>query len=209
MAEDKSSYFYPNRIGRILLRRMEESMGLKTLLSVLDDANLTDLANNYPPPDMELLFPFSAVSALQQSVEQVSGTEQGRQINREVGHAMLEGGLNGFDPILGIADLSERVLPTGMKVRVALDTFADVFNRFSDQVVKLSEDTHNYLWIIERCPVCWGRHTDAPCCHLAVGILERGLSWATGGAAFQVEETECVAAGGNSCIIGVSKLPIE
>jgi predicted hydrocarbon binding protein len=209
MAEEKTSYFYPNRIGRILAHQMEGHIGLEALLSVLEDAGLSDLANNYPPSNMELEFPFVVVSALQQSVENVFGVEEGRQINREVGHAMLKGGLGEFDPLLGIADLSERALPVGMKLRVGLSTFADVFNRFSDQVVRLSEDTHSYLWIIERCPICWGRQTDAPCCHLAVGILEQGLTWATGGSTFGVREVECVAMGGQTCMIRVSKLPLE
>lgn len=207
MAEDSASYFYPNRIGRSLLRGLEKQVGLEGLLAVLEGAGLSDLANNYPPADMELGFPFDVVSALQGAVEDIFGIDAGRQLNREVGHLMIEGGLSDFGPMLGITDLAERTLPVGMKLRLGLDTLAELFNRFGDQVVRLSEDTHHYLWVIERCPVCWGRQSDAPCCQLAVGILEQGLAWATGGQAFRVDEIECIAAGGETCTLFVSKQP--
>ena len=54
MAVDNASYFYPNRIGRSLLRGLEKQVGLEGLLAVLEGAGLSDLANNYPPADMEL-----------------------------------------------------------------------------------------------------------------------------------------------------------
>jgi predicted hydrocarbon binding protein len=210
MAEDGStSYYYPNRLGRALLRQIEYRVGLEAWLEVLKISRLSDLANLYPPSDVEREFPFEVVSVLQGAVENVFGVEEGRQINREVGRALLDGGLIDFDPLLGIADLPERVLPIGMKLRVGLDTFADVFNRYSDQVVRLGEVEHHYLWAIERCPVCWGRQTDSPCCHLAVGILEQGLTWTTAGAQFAVEESACIAAGAPTCTLRVSKTPLD
>jgi predicted hydrocarbon binding protein len=210
MAEDDpTSFYYPNRLGRALLRQIEDRIGLEAWLEVLKNSKLSDLANLYPPSDTEREFPFEVVSALQGAVETVFGVAEGRQINREVGQALLDGGLIDFDPLLGIADLPERVLPVGMKLRVGLDTFADVFNRYSDQVVRLGEDRHHYLWVIERCPVCWGRQTDAPCCQLAAGILEQGLAWATAGASFAVEESTCIAAGAPTCTLRVSKTPLD
>jgi predicted hydrocarbon binding protein len=209
MAESRTSYFYPNRLGRALLRQMEQRLGLEAWLEVLKHSGLRNLANLYPPQDMEREFSFEVVSTLQQAVEKVFGPEEGRQINREVGQALVEAGLSTFEPLLGIADLPERILPFGMKLRVGLDTFADVFNRYSDQIVTLGEDARHYQWIIERCPVCWSREADAPCCHLAVGILEQGLTWATGGTSVAVQESECVAMGAEACVLRVSKQPVE
>jgi len=207
MAEQKQ-YFYPNRMGVIILRSMEELVGKAALDEILQVGGLGAYSERYPPNDLELGFPFEHLSALQAAVEEVHGAAAGRELNRKVGQMCLNNGLREFNPLLGIADLPVRVMPLSLKLHVGFDIFAMVFNRFSDQVVSLSEDQKFYYWIIERCPVCWGRHTDAPCCHLAVGILEESLRWATNGQDFLVAETTCIAQGDPTCTISISKRPV-
>jgi predicted hydrocarbon binding protein len=203
------AFYYPNRIGRVILQAMEQAWGPEQLAQVLQQAGLPDLIDHYPPNNLKLQFPFEAVSGLQAATEALFGEQDGRQALREVGRRMLGIGLAEFEPLLGITDLPTRHLPTGMKLRVGFDTFAMVFNRFTDQRVALSETSSDYLWIIERCPVCWGRRTQSPCCHLAVGILEEGLRWVSNGRLFAVEEIECVAAGGATCTIRIGKVPLS
>lgn len=202
-------FFYPNRMGAIILRSMEELIGRAALEEVLHEAGLQDYMQQYPPNDLELAFPFDHLGALQAAVEQVHGAAAGRELNRKVGVLCLDNGLREFNPLLGIADLPVRMMPLSLKLHVGFDMFAMVFNRFSDQVVTLSEDQKSYYWIIERCPVCWGRETEAPCCHLAVGILEESLRWATGGKEFLVAETSCIAHGDPTCTISIGKRPIS
>ena len=125
------------------------------------------------------------------------------------GRAALKYGLREFGAVLGIADLAFRLLPLGMKLKVGINTLAETFNKFTDQVVHLEEDEEYFIWVIERCPVCWGRTTDAPCCHAAVGILQEGAHWLSGGKSFRVEEVECIAAGAPACKILISKRPID
>ena len=81
-----------------------------------------------------------------------------------------------------------------MKIRIGANVFAEVFNKYSDQVVRLEDQPDHLLWINERCAVCWGRQTDQPCCHLAVGILEEGIQWLSGGKKFRVVQETCTAA---------------
>jgi predicted hydrocarbon binding protein len=116
--------------------------------------------------------------------------------------------LKEFMPILGITDLALRTLPLGIKIKIGLDVFAQTFNRFSDQKVRLGEDERGYLWVIEKCPICWERESETPCCHLAIGLLEQSLDWVSRGRRFLVEEVSCIAAGGETCTIVISKKPI-
>jgi hypothetical protein len=205
---DTGQYFYSNRMGLIIFRAMEELIGRAAVETVLREAGLELYIRQYPSNDLELGFPFAHLGALQVAVEQVHGPVAGRELNRKVGTLCLTNGLGEFNPLLGIADLPTRMMPLSLKLHVGFDMFAMVFNRFSDQVVRLSEDQKAYYWIIERCPVCWGRQAEAPCCHLAVGILEESLRWATGGKEFLVEETSCVARGDATCTIAIGKRPI-
>jgi len=202
-------FFYPNRMGRIILYSMKQELGVEQMLNVLRTAGHERLLSTMPLGNFDKRFPFETVSALQSATEEVFGVRAGRQINHRVGRGTLGLGLKDFDPLLGIADLPMRLVPLGMKFRVGLDVFARVFNQFSDQIVKLSETEQHHLWIIERCPVCWGRRTDSVCCHLAGGLLEEAIFWGTGGRRFKVEETACVAAGAATCTFQIDKRPLD
>jgi predicted hydrocarbon binding protein len=56
--------------------------------------------------------------------------------------------------------------------------------------------------------VCWGRRAEAPCCHLAVGLLQEALFWVSGGKYFEVEEKKCVACGDSACTIVLDRTPM-
>jgi predicted hydrocarbon binding protein len=111
--------------------------------------------------------------------------------------------------VLGIADLAFRLLPLHMKIKVGADVFAETFNKFSDQVVRLGETEDQFIWGITRCPVCWERKSETPCCALAVGILQEALYWVSGGKNFDVYETNCVACGDAQCTIVIEKKALD
>lgn len=201
-------YHYPNKMGRIILTAMEEIMGRHGVNAVLNLAHLHHLVNNYPPNNLSLDFTFEEVSAVQQVLDDMFGTRGGRALALRAGRETWKYALKEFVPVLGIADLASRILPLGMKIKIGLEIFAETFNKFTDQKVRLGEDSRGYLWIIETCPMCWQRTSNTPCCHLAVGLLEQSLDWVSRGKRFHVEEVSCVACGDDSCTIVISKNPI-
>ena len=196
-------------MGRVVLLAMEIVLGKDRLEQVLAAAGLESLNKPLPPVNLDKKFPFEQVSGLMKAVENVYGEKAGRALQARIGRTAFGSGLKEFDPVLGIADLPLRLMPLGMKFRVGLDVFQRVFNQFSDQIVRIAEDDDHLLWIIERCPVCWGRQTDEPCCHLALGILDESIFWGTGGRRFRVEEVECIAKGDPACKFAIDKQPIE
>lgn len=195
-------------MGRIVLTALEDIMGRHGVNAVLNLSQLHHLVNNYPPNNLELRFTFTEFSAIQKTIEEMYGSRGGRGLALRVGRETWKYALKEFLPVLGITDLALRTLPLGIKIKIGLDVFAQTFNRFSDQKVRLGEDERGYLWIIERCPICWQRKSNAPCCYLAVGILEQSLDWVSRGRRFHVEEVSCIAAGDETCTIVISKKPI-
>jgi predicted hydrocarbon binding protein len=202
-------YYYPNKMGRIVLLAMEEVMGRNGVNAVLNLARLRQLVNNYPPNNFERQFGFVEVGGIQQALDDMYGPRGGRGLALRAGRACFKYGLKEFGPVLGIADLAFRLLPLTMKMKVGIEVFAETFNKFTDQVVRLSEEPERFVWLIDRCPVCWGRHTDTPCCHLAVGILQEAAYWVSGGRSFFVEEVECIARGDATCTILIDKRPMD
>ena len=202
------AYYYPNKMGRIVLTALEQITGRHGVNAVLNLAGLPHLVNNYPSNNLTLGFPFEEFSAIQKTLEDMYGIRGGRGLSLRAGRETWRYALKEFAPVLGIADLAVRMLPLDMKLKIGLDVFAETFNKFSDQKVRLSKDERGFLWIIERCPICWKRESDLPCCHLAVGLLEESLDWVSRGRRFHVEEVSCIAMGDQTCTIVISRKPI-
>lgn len=110
--------------------------------------------------------------------------------------------------MLGLTEMTFRLLPLSMKLNLGAKVFADLFNKHTDQIVHVEEMENRIFWRIERCPLCWERKAKEPVCHLAVGLLQESLYWLSGGKIFSVEETACVARGDQSCIIVIDRTPI-
>lgn len=204
-----SRFYYPNRMGRVLLQSFEDVLGRGGLLALLKFTNLYHYSSSLPPNNLDKKFPFEAVSALMQAIDTLYGPRGGRGIARRVGRVSFRYGLYEFGQVLGISDLTVRLLPWSIKFKRGTNSLADLFNHFSDQVVRL-EDTPDVLyWNIERCPLCWERQLIEPRCFAATGLLEEALIWLSGGKSFWVEQTACYAAGDPRCAFAIEKKPLD
>jgi len=81
---EKQSYYYPNRIGRIILIAMQKEIGREQLDEVLRIGNLEEL-QKLPPSNLDRKFPFEWVSALQAATETTYGAKAGRSMNYRIG----------------------------------------------------------------------------------------------------------------------------
>jgi predicted hydrocarbon binding protein len=201
-------YYYPNRMGRIILLSMEEVMGRNGVNAALHLASMPSLIENYPPDDTSLAFPFSTVSSLTEVLEQAYGPHGGRGLALRIGRACFNYGVRQYGAQMGLTEIAFRLMPLPTKLQAGASAFAELFNTFTDQKVRVQEEDGNILWHIERCPLCWERKTQDPVCHLAVGLIQEALYWVSGGKVFNVEEQTCVAAGDSACTIVVDQTPI-
>jgi hypothetical protein len=203
------AYFYQNRMGRIVLLALEEILGGTGVNAALNQAMLPDFIGNYPPHNQNLEFPFQSLSRLQGALDEMYGPRGGRGVALRAGRACFQYGLREFGPLFGLTDLTFRLLPLQTKLRMGATAFADVFNKYSDQRVRLEDKGSHLYWHIERCPLCWERQVDSPACSMAVGLLQEALYWVSGGRYFEVEETHCIARGDTVCTIAIEKTPMS
>jgi hypothetical protein len=203
------NFYYPNRMGRIILMSLEEIIGRNGVNAVLNRVDLRDYIGNYPPHNQDLKFPFKHVSQILGGLEALYGPHGGQGIALRGGRSCFQYGLREFAPLFGLTDLTFRLLPLRTKLKVGSNSFAEIFNRYSDQRVLIEQDSKHIYWQITRCPLCWERHTDTPVCHLAVGVLQEALYWVSGGKYFHLEETLCVGRGDASCTIVIDKTPLS
>lgn len=209
MTTEASGLYYPNKMARIYLEVLEDIMGRNGLNSVLHKAKLDHLIANYPPDDLKKEFDFADFSMLNQALDDTYGPRGGRVFALRGGKAAVKAGLDAFGAAVGIGGLAMKVLPLQAKLKLGLPAEAKIFSTFSDQTSYVQEQDDRYVYVIERCPVCWGRHADRPICHAAVGLLQGGLHWVSGGKDFRVVETHCKAMGDDDCRFDVYKEPLN
>ena len=202
-------FYYSNKMVRIVLLAMEEVMGRNGVSAVLNLAGLRHLVSSFPPNNFDRQVTFGQLGALMRALDELYGPRGGRGLALRAGRACFRYGLKEFGPELGLSDLAFRLLPLPMKLKVGADVFAETFNKYSDQIVRLTELEDRMVWENVRCPVCWGRQSDTPCCHLAVGLLQEALHWVSGGKHFEVTETACVACGDEVCTIVIDRQPLD
>ena len=206
---EKSGLYYPNLMARIYLQAMEEVMGKSGVNALLNLASLPELIGNYPAANLERKFDFADFSSICGALEEMYGPRGGRGLGVRAGRASFAEALSKFGATAGVGDLAFKVLPMGTKLKIGLKAMAETFNKFSDQRSEVSEEADYFIYSIPTCPVCWERTSDRPVCFAAVGILQEGLHWVSGGKNFRVEEVKCQAQGFESCIIHVYKEPLN
>jgi predicted hydrocarbon binding protein len=202
------TFYYPNRMGRIILLSMEEVMGRNGVNAILNLSSLSQWIDAYPPDDSEPGFPFQTVGRITDMLEHAYGPHGGRGLALRIGRACFNYGIRHYGKQMGLTEMAFRLLPLPAKVSAGAQVFAELFNNFTDQKVRVEETDGKILWHIERCPLCWGRSAHDPVCHLAVGLLQEALYWLSGGKVFQVEEQTCIAAGDSTCTIEINQTPI-
>ena len=109
--DSSPTYYYPNKIGRIVLLAMEEIMGRNGVNAVLNLSKMRHLIGNYPPNNWIDNSSFNDVSAIQKALDDMYGPRGGRGLALRAGRACFKYGLKEFGPVLGIADLTFRLLP--------------------------------------------------------------------------------------------------
>ena len=204
---DKSGFYYPNKGGRISFIALEEVMGKNGISAVLNMAKLGHLIDDYPPDDLKREFDFADFGALNQALEDMYGPRGARGLSLRMGRAAFSQVIRDFGSMIGMADLAFKVLPLGTKLKVGVRAMAETFTKISDQTTRVEEDKEKFIYSIERCPVCWGRKTAKPVCFQAIGLLQEGLRWVSGGKNFRVEETLCIAKGDPTCTFIIDKEP--
>jgi predicted hydrocarbon binding protein len=181
---------------------MEEVIGEMGVSEVLKQIRGKDWQNQ---PSI----PYRVISSIQASLEDLYGVQSGRGVALRSGRAAFRYGLRDFGEQAGMTTPNFRLMPTRTKVLVGANMLARELCQISDQQVHIEEDRVSYRWIVERCPICWGRHADQPVCHSNVGFLQEFLSWAGGGKFYPVSEIECVAKGDPACVFTIAKQALD
>ncbi len=205
----KSGLYYPNKIARIYLLALEEVMGVNGVKAVLNLAGVPHLIGNYPPNNLAKEFDFADFAAINAAIEEMYGTRGGRGLALRAGRASFAQGLSEFGAVVGASELAFKVIPLSTKLKVGLKAMAETFTKFSDQKSDVTETDEYFVYTIYQDPMAWGRVSDHPVGYGAIGILQEGLRWVSGGKDFRVEQVQCKSMGHENSVFHIYKEPLN
>jgi predicted hydrocarbon binding protein len=196
---ERSGYSFPNNVGLIFLQSLEEVAGRNSASAILNLAGLQTWSESQSPDDMRPGIDFSHWAAITAAMEEMYGPRGGRGLARRTGWAMFLRLLRSLNPLAMASLALLRWLPRRLKLKLGLQTIARFFTHSSDQQSTLIEDGEAFYFRILRCPLCWGRHSEEPICHTALGLLEEAVRWISSEREYVVEEIHCIACGDSAC----------
>jgi hypothetical protein len=195
-----SGYYYPNRIARIFVQSIAESVGEDQFGKRLNEAGLPQYMQNPPPDNMKREFDFADFTAIHALLDVSEAANTGR--NSYWKGLKLFSGMAGF----GAMSIGFQALPYRLKIKTGLTAMATIFSTLSDQLTEIVDHGEHLDYVIHRCPVCWMRHDDRPICGLVAAMLDEGLFWLTE-EHFKIVETSCHATGGSTCTFEITLPP--
>lgn len=209
MENTKSGLYYTNKIVRAYLIALEEVLGVNGLKAVMNKAGLEPYIDNFPPNNLEREFDFVDFTNLNVSLEDVYGPRGGRGLALRAGRLGVLGSLKDFGALAGVSDKAFQVLPLKLKLKVGLPAMARIFTQFSDQISNVQDEGDHFVYTLERCPICYNRQAEKPVCFAAMGVIQGGLEWVSGGRKFQIDMQDCMATGDDIGRIIIYKEPID
>lgn len=203
-----SGFHLSNRLGRLFLAALEESIGRNGLNALLNLTEMGHYIQSPPSDDLDFGFDLAQVSNLNRALETIYGLRGARGLALRAGRALFDGIQEGFDLPLGINELAFRMLPLQTKLRIGIPALARTLTQQSDQICRVVDKGQYYDFSFERCANCWGHQTAQPVCFMHVGLLQEAVSMFSRGQEFRVIQTDCRAMGAVTCIFRLEKDPI-
>ena len=180
-------------------------MGSNGVAAVLRLAGLGNLIDHYPPDTLDRGFSFEDFAAVNESIMQMYGPHGARGLCLRAGRATLRSAVTDGGLMADLPDPAFSLLPVGAKVKVGLNTLAEVLSKLSNQEARLEEHGDDLVFVVEKCPECWGRTSESTICHGSTGVLIEALHWLTDSEEYDATEVECVARGDGACTFLVAR----
>ncbi len=206
---DPSGFYYPNKIARIAFESTHDLIGAESMTTLLREQGLEKYIQAFPPDNLQRQFDFADFAALAGGIDALQARQpRTPSLAWEIGVRCYSGGLKTFGTLsgFGAVALGFQALPLNVKIKIGLLAMVTIFTTLSDQLCDLEDHDDHFAYVIRRCPICMGRHSDAPICEMAGAMIEEGLYWLTQ-SRYSVIETRCHAAGDDECRFVIDKTP--
>jgi hypothetical protein len=185
--DELSPRFVTNVALRHLWKAVQKVTGQAGLEAMLESSGLGELAGYFPEPDESPSLNFTSFSSFVEAMEEFYGPAV-VAMQLSVGREILRQELALKGKLAASKGISFKLMPAEKKLQTVLMELADACARMGMETY-FEEQKGGYLFVVETCPYCFGRLTNARC-NVTAGFLGAGIEWATG-FTLQIEETSC------------------
>jgi hypothetical protein len=201
-----SGFLYPNSFVHHLLLSLEDVLGKNGVKAVLNIAGQSSMIDNYPPDDMTPGVDIARYSSIIGSLDDLYGERGAQVLALKAGNVLfLETMKKVGDPLKVNSDgfIAKTIEE---KVESALIMIQNYVAKTSISSIPRTADGQ-FLYITDKCPICYGRQTKTPRCYLTAGLLQAAIRYATGGLDFAVTQTKGHSCGDPTCDYVIPVLP--
>jgi hypothetical protein len=198
----------PSAVIRLVCDSIIDNLGEKSLRLLFNQSGLQRYYSGgvLPPADETPSATVAELSHLFATCFRIFGAKGVRPILLRVGRNTLQHFRETNKTMSVLAGAAFKVLPTDAKIKLVLARSAKVAEETLHAPHRTYDTPTGYFVEISGCPYCVGTSADQGICYLPLGFYGEALRWATG-ATYPVEETECVAAGGQVCRFQIGREP--
>lgn len=204
----KSGLYYPNNLARITLLALEDVIGTNGVNALLSLANKREYIGNFPPDNMEAQFDFADFSTIIGSLDDMYGTRGSRVLALRAGLATFDETLKNIGEAIDVNDEGFTSMPPVEKIRVGLSLMGITFSQSTKNIPAIREEGDHFIYSVSQCPICWGRTTKEPSCHILSGLLKGALKWVTLGGDYSVTQSSAHSCGNPTCDFIIPIAPV-
>lgn len=170
-----------------LWKSVQKVTGDAGLDLMLQASGLAELHGYFPEPDENLAINYTSFSTFTEAMEEFYG-QAVEAMQLKVGREMLRQELATKGKLASSKGISFKLMSSEKKLQTILMELADAHARMGMEAY-FEEQKGGYLFVVETCPYCFGRLTNARC-NVTAGFLAAGIEWATN-LNLNIEETSC------------------
>ncbi len=201
--------YYPNKMGRIFIQTLQESLLLDGFDELLRVTGLEQFSEKLPADNWATEFDFNIISRLNQGVEKLYGPRGGRRLAESAGQKFFAWGWGADGELSGTANVALKARSLPEKLEIGLQAIARQMSDISDQRTWTVTQGRQIEYHVAACPICWNRVVDRPICHYTVGFLGAAGRWFSAGSEFRVRQTSCHAIGEKRCVFRIDLEPLK
>ena len=185
--DDLSPRFVSNFAIHNLLKAVQKTTGDAGFDTMLQLASLDELKGALPGPSEDAALNYTRFSAFAEAMEEFYDRAV-ESMEQKVGREMFRIELAHKGKLAAMKGIQFKLMSPEKKLEHILMELADAHARMGMDAY-FEEQDGGYMFVIETCPYCYGRLTNARC-NVTVGFLAAGIEWATGHS-LPIEEVSC------------------
>lgn len=194
---EKDRWIAKSEVQQVLIA-CQDVLGEDGFQAVLRTAGLDGWGDQVPPDDLEQEVKVSEYARLNQAIEEIYGRAS-RGILQRVGRVSFQNSLRQQDPLMIAARLALKLIPRKQRIKFILTSLVRALkNTDPSGKAWVGEKDNKLAYFAQTCPVCYGRSSRQPVCHLYAGTIHEAIRWATG-KEHAVMESHCIAKGDPYC----------